>query len=317
MWRFRLNFKKAIFLFIVAVVLVEIVARLIGLGDPPLVELDDKIEYMLLPDRQYVRFGNSIRINKFRMRSAPFDMEKSPNEIRIILFGDSVVYGNHFIDQADTIASNLERQIAGSALKAPVSVGSVAASSWGPPNLLAFVERYGTFNGDIAVVVLSHHDIVDVPSFDEDVIPYRTASPISASHDLLEVLLERIKRRVIHQKSQPYSIKRAVSINALGKFIGILKENFTTVLFLYHPNREKPLNCDNDVTKTYQDISNAHGIAFNSLCTAYLNAQDRGIAVYSDEIHLSRDGTQVFSQFILQNLRRLNEDGFGATHEKL
>ena len=52
-----------------AVLLAEFVCRFVlGFGDPPLVELDPEIEYMLVPSRSYERFGNVISVNAQRMR---------------------------------------------------------------------------------------------------------------------------------------------------------------------------------------------------------------------------------------------------------
>jgi hypothetical protein len=305
MKRIKFSFKYIIAFLLLLIVLVEIVAQVIGLGDPPLVELDDEIEYMLVPDKKYVRFGNSIEINSHRMRSASFKLQKSPGEFRLLLFGDSVVYGNHGIDQDDTIASNLEKLIVRDDDHLTVSVGSVAASSWGPPNILAFVKRFGTFNGDVAVLVLSFHDIADVPTFSKDIIPYRAAESISASHDLLQVLIERVTRLTAERKTVPFEKKRTASLEALDDLISILKNNFSTVLFLYHPNRSQILSCENDVKKSYEGLSKSHGINFNSLCKAYTDAESKGINVFSDDIHLSREGTRVVSLAIIDELKGL------------
>ena len=306
MKRIKFCFKYIIAFLLLLMVLVEIVAQVMGLGDPPLVELDDEIEYMLVPNTRYVRFGNSIEINSHRMRSASFELEKSPGEFRLILFGDSVVYGNHHIDQGDTIASNLEKLITRDGVQSAVSVGSVAASSWGPPNILAFVKRFGTFNGDVAVLVLSSHDIADIPTFSQDIIPYRAARSISASHDLLQILIERLKRLTADQNLVPFEKRRTSSLEALNDLLGKLKSDFSSVLVLYHPNRSQVLSCENDVKKTYEALSKLHGVKFNSLCKAYTDAENKGINVYSDKIHLSREGAHAISQVIIEEIKNMS-----------
>jgi len=47
----------------------------------------------------------------------------------------------------------------------PVAVANVSAGSWGPGNLLAYVEVFGVFDADVVFVVLSSHDATDVPQF--------------------------------------------------------------------------------------------------------------------------------------------------------
>ncbi|MDC1287715.1 hypothetical protein N8198_07505 [Gammaproteobacteria bacterium] len=276
----------------------ELGARLLGLGDPPIVELDAKIEYMLVPNQEYRRFGNSIRVNDYRMRSAPFELEKRSDEIRVILFGDSVVYGNHHIDQTDTIAANLEKILPGKHGKTKASVGSIAASSWGPPNILAFVERFGTFNGDIAVLVLSSHDIQDVPTFSESIIPYRTTRSLSAGHDLIQVAIERVERYFGAPETTTYDQRKTISMAALNALINRLKKDFDDVILLFHPNRKQINTCDSEAITIYRDIARSHKIKFEQLCGYYRKAQSAGIQVYADRIHLSAEGAKVLAEVI-------------------
>src|SRR5271167_3240885 len=72
----------------------ELTARYVGFGEPPLVILDDKIEYYLVPSRSYTRFGHDIRVNRYSMRSDDVDMAAIDRRFSFSLFGDSVIYGN-------------------------------------------------------------------------------------------------------------------------------------------------------------------------------------------------------------------------------
>src|SRR5262245_60975176 len=86
----------------------ELTARCVGFGDPPLVILDNKIEYYLAPNRSYTRFGHDIRVNRYGMRSDDLDMASLDRRFRFSLFGDSVIYGNR-LDQADTVPGQLQK----------------------------------------------------------------------------------------------------------------------------------------------------------------------------------------------------------------
>ena len=88
----------------------ELTARYIGFGEPPLVMLDDKIEYYLAPSRSYTRFGHDIRINRYSMRSDDVDMATVDRRLNFSVFGDSVVYGNR-LDQADTLPAQLQKHL--------------------------------------------------------------------------------------------------------------------------------------------------------------------------------------------------------------
>ena len=51
----------------------EWVARREGFGEPPIALRDPEIGYYLAPARAYVRFGNTIRVNRYGFRSDDFD----------------------------------------------------------------------------------------------------------------------------------------------------------------------------------------------------------------------------------------------------
>jgi hypothetical protein len=139
----------------------ELAARYIGFGEPPLVILDDKIEYYLAPSRSYTRFGHDIRVNRYGMRSDDVDMAAVDRRFNFSVFGDSVVYGNR-LDQADTLPAQLQKLLMVKGKNRKALVNSIAASGWGPENLLEFYKRFGPFPGNTAWVVQSTHDMVDV-----------------------------------------------------------------------------------------------------------------------------------------------------------
>ncbi len=185
--------RKAILL-LAAVMLVVVVAELIcrflvGLGDPPLYESEASMEYRLRPSTTYWRFHHRFSVNRYGMRSDDFPPQKSsPQELRVLVIGDSVIYGGVRIDQSqidtEILKLNLQRQY-----RRPVVVGNASAKSWGPPNELAYLERFGTFDADVVILELASHDYADAPSF-EPVVgvsgEYPESRPWSAIGDLLK-----------------------------------------------------------------------------------------------------------------------------------
>ena len=129
------------------------VSYLIGFGQPPLVLLHEEIEYYLMPNMSYKRFGNEISINQYSMRSVQFDRDNK-NSLYTVM-GDSVVYGEHQIDQKQTIAYILNSQLKEKYGDDSIVVASIAASSWGPGNMLAFYEEMGSFPGKTVFLILS------------------------------------------------------------------------------------------------------------------------------------------------------------------
>jgi hypothetical protein len=144
--------------------LAEVLLRTIwGFGTPILVEWDARYEYRMAPNQSIRRFGKRIETNALGLRSRPFEPRKlDPNELRVLVIGDSVMQGGSHVDQESLATAILERALA-ERLKRPVLVINASANSWGPANQLAFVDAEGTFDADIAILVLSSHDLVDLP----------------------------------------------------------------------------------------------------------------------------------------------------------
>ncbi|HEX4487543.1 MAG TPA: hypothetical protein VH088_14825 [Terriglobales bacterium] len=138
---------------------------IVGLGDPPLYQADPTMEYMLQPGKTYHRFHHRFSVNAYGMRADDFPLHKSsPEELRVLIVGDSVVYGGVRIDQrlidTEILKRNLQRQY-----HRPVVIGNASAKSWGPPNELAYLKRFGTFDADVVILALSSHDYADAPTF--------------------------------------------------------------------------------------------------------------------------------------------------------
>ena len=172
----------------------ELVARYaIGLGDPPLMQADLKIEYLFKPDQDCRRFHNHIKYNHWSMRSDDFPQHKNdPGELRVLVIGDSVVNGGVLTDQDKLATSILQRELAKD-LRRPVVVGNISAGSWGPPNEAAYLKRYGLFDADVLVIVVSSHDYVDVPTFE----PVVGVDPGAPDHKPWSALWEGIERYLL------------------------------------------------------------------------------------------------------------------------
>ena len=105
----------------------------VGLCGPPLVRLDPATEYELAPSAESRRWGNRIAINSRETRGPEFAPLPGAGERRILLVGDSVIYGNHFLDQEETIAARIRTIVSEDPDLAGCDIMIVAAavSSWG------------------------------------------------------------------------------------------------------------------------------------------------------------------------------------------
>jgi hypothetical protein len=182
----------------------------IGLGDPPLYQADGQMEYLLQPSKTYHRFHNRFSVNRYGMRSDDFPPRKSnPSELRVMVVGDSIVYGGVRIEQSEIDTEILKRDLERE-YDRPVVVGNASAKSWGPPNELAYLKRYGTLDADVVLLELSSHDYADTPTFIPVVgvsADYPGKKPPLALADLFETYL---LPRYLHVGETPAGIDKTM-----------------------------------------------------------------------------------------------------------
>ena len=185
--------KLVFALTLAALVLADLACRfVIGLGDPPLYETDPTMQYLLQPSKTYYRFHGKFSVNRYSMRADDFPAQKSsPNELRVLVVGDSVVYGGVRVDQHEIATEILKRDLEKS-LGRPIVVANASAKGWGPPSELAYVRKFGIFNADVVILELSSHDYADVPTL----VPvvgispdFPNKKPLFALTDLLQTYL--------------------------------------------------------------------------------------------------------------------------------
>ena len=300
--------KTAVYLGILVFALLSAEAglRFIGFGDPPLARLDSDIEYDMVPNRTYWRFGNEIAINRYGMRSDDFDATAIDKSQHIVLLGDSVVYGTHVIDQKQTIAAQLQFLLRNDLHDDKIVVSSIAASSWGPKNILEFYKKKGPFPGAAAFLVLSSHDISDYPSFDPVTVPYRHQATYGALHDFILSALHWALVRIDRGKSaMPYEQRARLTEQALDQLLDILKHDFGTVCLVFHATRREVSSTTSAAEQFYMRKAEAHDVCFLSLRVDYLAASKTGLKIHRDGIHLTGEGAREVARFLSRALARL------------
>lgn len=173
---------------VVAVLLLaEAIARWgLGLGDPPLYEAHPQLEYRLKPLQDVRRFHNRVAINAYGMRSGPLTPRPPAGWRRILVFGDSVMFGGSQLDQSLIASERLPALLRPSAGQAGVEVGNVSAGSWGPGNWLAWARLNGFLGASDVLLVLSNHDARDNPTFAPLDANHPDRRPVTALVELLQ-----------------------------------------------------------------------------------------------------------------------------------
>jgi hypothetical protein len=151
----------------------EVLARNMA-GNPPLTMAHPATEYMFRPNQDVTRFGNRFFVNELGMRSTA--LPKDGREI-VLVFGDSVVNGGVLTDQskiATEVSSN--RQI---------FFANISAGSWGPGNILGYIDTYGFLGAKTALYVMSSHDLNDQPTCEPlNLGSHPSEAPVSVLFDL-------------------------------------------------------------------------------------------------------------------------------------
>lgn len=138
--------------------------RLYGFGRPILYTQDPVVGYYPAPNQSVRRGGSTVRINALGMRGPEVSLEKPAGTFRILLLGDSTLYGGSYLDDTQTYARLLEASLndglrSGASGGTRVEVLAAAANGWGPFHKLGYIEKFGTLGADLALVCLPGVDI--------------------------------------------------------------------------------------------------------------------------------------------------------------
>ncbi|WP_448570608.1 hypothetical protein [Trichothermofontia sp.] len=284
----------------------------LGLGTPPLSIAHPTIEYMFKPNQDVYRFGNHIIINQYGMRTAPFSVDETDDELRIMVFGDSVLNGGNLTDHADLATTFLQEKL-NQTQKQKVVVGNISAGSWGPGNWLAYAKEYGFFGADVVVLVISSHDYADNPSFsDLNQNTHPTRYPILA---LVEGVTRYLPRYLPHLKTNQVnseSDKFSEQINEqeglrglkyLRSFLQLSLEHSSNILVLQHWEKEEiergfPKHGGQRIKELCQSME----ITPVSLEPYFSHSIENGKNPYRDNIHLNQIEQKIIAQVIFDNL---------------
>ncbi len=137
----------------------ELLLRMFGFGNPILYQPHAQAGFFPAPNQDVQRYGGRVATNSHGMRAPEFNAEKRPGTLRILMLGDSTLYGGSFVDQPDIYARRLESSLDAAYGDKNVEVLNMGVNAWGPFNKLGYVEMFGTFDSDIAIICLPIGDI--------------------------------------------------------------------------------------------------------------------------------------------------------------
>lgn len=295
----------SILLVVVLFVLGEAFARIgLGLGDPPLSITDSEIEYMFKPNQDCKRFGNRIFINEWGMRSMPISKTKQDKtEVRILWFGDSVINGGNQTDH-DSLATTLLENELKKKWNKPVRVMNVSAGSWGPPNMLAFLKKYGDFDADIVIITVSSHDAQDYPTF-EILNPntHPTKKPFSALLEGVERYLPRYLPSLVaattpelDYKTDPN--KEKLVLDEFATLLEMERNKGKRVIVLHHWEQQEFVNGVMTGRDSLKNRAIGARAEWLSDSTEIANSKVEGRPIYRDNIHTNAQGQRIIMNLL-------------------
>jgi lysophospholipase L1-like esterase len=301
---------------LVGLVLLEISLRLLfGFGTPLLYTADAKIGYLIRPNQQIRRFGKQITINQFSMRNRSIAPTRPARTLRVLMLGDSIINGGWWTDQSDTIPallqSQLQRQLTEQMQSdyAQIEVLNASANSWSPRNELAYLQRFGSFEAQVVVLVINTDDLFGTVPTSAVVGRDRNYPDRNPPLALIEVLNRYlVQPRPIPELAAIQSVgenRVEANLAAIKQIQTMAQQNHAKFILLLTPLlREvetEPRGYEQKARQRLQQFAEAEAIPFVDYLPIFKALPDPK-AIYHDSIHLSLSGNQQVMQYLIEQV---------------
>ena len=289
----------------------ELLLRALGFGHPILYVQDAAVGYYPAPNQEVARYGGRIRTNAFGMRAPDYAAEKAPGTLRILMLGDSTLWGASYVDQDEIYARVTEARLRQSLGGRSVEVLNAAANGWGPFHKLGYVERFGTFAADVAVICLPVWDVVR-PHWNLMSHPYLTvdAPPRLAWEEVMMHLAYRLRlAKLEHRDPQDMERQAERGRAAYAQLAARLEAAGCRVLFEVLPSRWAATGAQVPPKELEQVARLRAAVETPRRPLHFPAGMFRGAGkpreIYRDGIHLDRRGHALYGSYMADRIREL------------
>ncbi|NJK37199.1 MAG: SGNH/GDSL hydrolase family protein [Oscillatoriales cyanobacterium RM2_1_1] len=290
----------------------EIGLRLfLGFGNPPLYVSDPALGYLLAPNQKTRRFGNRIQINQYSMRSPDVAITPQAQTTRVLLLGDSVVNGAWWTDQSATLSALIHQQLTASGSQNEVL--NASANSWGPPNQLAYLQRFGTFTAQVIVLLINTDDLFagrPNPAIVGRDRNYPDQKPPLALVEVFQRYFARSQPIPPPLSPQPEDLV-GFNLEAIQGIRAIAQDNQAQFVLAITPllreiGQPGPRDYELKARQRLKDLTQTGQILYIDFLQSF-NTDPQPQGLYRDHIHLSPQGNQLVSQTLYQALEEVLE----------
>jgi len=290
----------------------EILLRILGYGTPILYVQDMRAGYYPGPNQSVYRSGGLVETNQYGMRAPKIEPEKAAGVFRILMIGDSTLWGGSYVDQSKLYARRMAQSFDEQYGENKVEVLNIGVNAWGPFNELGYIERFGTFDADIAVICLPIGDIyrglaklTGLPYFTVDAPP-RMA--------LDEVLQHLIWRSSTSRKRMPDDQRQEQGVEGIAAYVRLaekLRDAGCDVLVEILPSRVAGIT-ETIPQKEEQDLERLRaaleqqGFAVGYSAGLFQGQGDTD-KLYHDVCHLHILGHQIYSKYLEERIKHQSD----------
>ncbi len=287
----------------------ELTLRGMGFGDPVLYVSDPLVGYYPAPNQDVDRYGGRVATNRFGMRSPEFAAAKPPGTLRVLMIGDSTLYGGSYVDQADLYSQQLQEHLERLTPQASVEVLNVGVNAWGPFHKQGYIKRYGTFDADVAIVCMPIGDIYR-PLGSLARLPYFSADrpPTCAIEEVAAHLMWRYRTQLAGRWSEAAHDEQGQrGIAAYVELAELLRSHGCEVHFEILPSKaaattdEVPANQLRDVTQLREALA-AAGFHSAGYPAGMFCEEAASEVLYHDDCHLQPEGHRLYAEYLTDRL---------------
>lgn len=300
--------RTALIAIVVLTVLAEGILRTQGFGHAVLYQADPVVGYYPAPNMNLARYGGAVRTNAFGMRSRDIEKKKPEKAFRILMLGDSTLYGGSYIDQDDLYSSRVEVGLDKLGGPGKVEVMAMGANGWGPFHERGYVAKFGTFEADIAIINMPVDDInrplyglMDVPFF-SNVNP-----PILGLEEVANHFMWRYRSAHAGLDDAWEAEQSQIGIVQYGHLVDDLHKTVPEVYAAILPGQSAGLGGKEHPREAawrqqLAQVFHDHGAPV-SYPKGLFAGKGRPDELYHDGVHLNPKGHAVYAEFLIKRLQ--------------